>query len=120
MRIETDAGNIEPIKSERLLGVTIQDDLKWSEYILKDKKSLVSQLCTRLSALKMISSCASFKTRLVVANGIFCSKLIYQISLWGGAEAYLLDALQKIQNRAARFVTGRDSYTPDTQLLSEC
>ena len=68
----------------------------------------------------MISSTACFKTRLTIANGIFSSKLIYQISLWGGAESYLIDVLQKIQNRAARFVTHRDNYTPVKQLLKEC
>ena len=42
------------------------------------------------------------------------------ISLWGGAEGYLLDRLQKMQNRCARFVTKRDKYTPVSQLLREC
>ena len=86
---------------------------------MKDKKSLVSQLSTRLSALKLISQTASFKSRLLIANGIFCSKLIYQISLWGGAASYLIDILQRSQNRAARFVTKRDKYTPVAELLKE-
>ena len=118
--IKTPGGDIKPIKSERLLGVQVQDDLKWSEYLVKDKKSLVSQLSTRLSALKLISQTASFKSRLLIANGIFCSKLIYQISLWGGAASYLIDILQRSQNRAARFVTKRDKYTPVAELLKEC
>ena len=62
----------------------------------------------------------SFKVRLMIANGIFCSKLIFQISLWGGAENYLLDSLQIIQNKAARFVTSRGRYTPVAELLRQC
>ena len=118
--IRTAAGDIHPIVSEKLLGVTIQNDLKWSEYLLKGDNSLVKQLSTRLSAVKLISSCTSFKTRLMVANGIIISKLIYMIGLWGGAESYLLNCLQLVQNRAARFVTQRDKYTPIKQLLTEC
>ena len=56
----------------------------------------------------------------MVANGIFCSKLIFQISLWGGTEEYLLNSLQTIQNKAARCVTKRGIYTPVAELLKQC
>ena len=69
------------------------------------KKSLLRQLSNRLNALRIISNVASFKARLMVGNGIFRSKLVFQISLWGGAEDYLLDSLQVVQNTAARFIT---------------
>ena len=111
---------IEPIKSEKLLGIHIQDDLKWTEYIQNNDKSLIKQLTSRLNALKMISGVANFKTRLMVANGIFCSKLIFQISLWGGTEEYLLNSLQVVQNKAARFVTRRGRYTHVVDLLNQC
>ena len=111
---------IQPIKSEKLLGIHIQDDLKWTEYIQNNDKSLIKQLTSRLNALKMISGVANFKTRLMVANGIFCSKLIFQISLWGGTEEYLLNSLQVVQNKAARFVTRRGRYTHVVDLLNQC
>ena len=81
---------IKPIKTEKLLGIFIQNDLKWTEYIQNNEKSLLKQLRSRLNALRMISKIASFKVRLMIANGIFCSKLIFQISLWGGTEDYHL------------------------------
>ena len=56
----------------------------------------------------------------MVANGIFLSKLIFQISLWGGAEGYLLQSLQIVQNKAARLVTRRSRYTPVVELLRHC
>ena len=56
----------------------------------------------------------------MIANGIFTSKLIFQISLWGGAEDYLLNALQVQQNKCARFVTKRGIYTPVVELLRQC
>ena len=56
----------------------------------------------------------------MIANGIFSSKLIYQISLWGGTDDYLLKALQIIQNKAARFVTKSDFRTPVLELLNQC
>ena len=111
---------IKPIKSEKLLGIFIQDDLKWSDYIQNNEKSLIKQLTSRLNALRMISRVACFKTRRMIANGIFCSKLIFQISLWGGTEDFLLTSLQVVQNKAARTVTRRGKYTPVVGLLRQC
>ena len=120
VKIDTPTEAIEPIKSEKLLGVYIQNDLKWNDYIINNEKSLIKQLTSRLSGLKIISSVCSFKVRLMVANGVFCSKLIFQICLLGGTEDYLLDALQVVQNKAARFVARKDRYYPVKQLLHQC
>ena len=56
----------------------------------------------------------------MIVNGIFCSKLIFQICLWGGTEEYLLSSLQIVQNKAARFVARRSKYTPVVGLLRQC
>ena len=117
IQIDTTTEVIKPVKSEKLLGIFIQDDLKWGEYIQNNDKSLIKQLATRLNALKLIANVASFKTRLMIASGIFCSKLIFQISLWGGTEDYLLSSLQIVQNKAARCVARRGKYTPIVKLM---
>ena len=120
IQINTQSEVIKPIKSEKLLGIIIQEDLRWTEYIQNHENSLIKQLTARVSALKLVSKFSSFKVRLMVANGIFISKLIFQISLWGGTAEYLLDSLQIIQNKAARFVTRRGIYTPRYELLRHC
>ena len=48
------------------------------------------------------------------------SKLIYLIQLWGGSPQYLLNLLQKLQNRAARQVTKLPWFTPVATLLTQC
>jgi len=45
----------------------------------------------------------------MLANGAFHSKLVYLITLWGGAQQYLIEALQIQQLIAARTVCGRQS-----------
>ena len=72
------------------------------------------------NGLVKVGTHANFSTRLMVANGIFASKLCYLIQLWGGTEGYLLSHLQILQNKAARVVTGKSWYTPTRQLLKEC
>ena len=95
-------------------------NLKSTKYIQNSEKSLIRQLTTRLGALKVLSGAATFKNRLMVANGIFCSKLIFQICLWGGTEDFLLSSLQIVQNKAARVVAKKGIYTPLADLLREC
>ena len=53
----------------------------------------------------------------MVANGIFSLKLVNLIQIWGGAQDYLLRALQVTQNKAARLVSGMGWYTPTSTLL---
>ena len=95
-------------------------DLKWAEHVLDGDESLVRCLTTRLNGLKIIGKVAPFKTKKMLADGIFMSKVIYLIPLWGGCEKYLIRSLQVIQNKAARAVTKLDWSTSSHVLLSQC
>ena len=111
---------IKPSSTEKLLGCQISEDLKWKEHILLGEQSLVKQLTSRVNGLCLISDKATKQTRLMVANGIVMSKLSYLIQLWGGCDSYLQHALQLLQNRAARVVTGQGRFTPIRKLLKDC
>ena len=104
---------------EKLLGLHLDHNLKFSEHILNSDKSLVKSLNTRLKALLQIKRVASFKVRLMIANGIFMSKLCYLITVWGGCQEYLLSALQVVQNAAMRAVCKRGKRFPINELLKE-
>ena len=115
--INTPSEVIKPSVSERLLGIDIHEDMKWQEYLLYSESSLLRSLQKRLNALKRIRNVASFKTRLMIANGIFCSKILYCLPLFGGADQYVLRRLQVVQNEAARIVTKLGRRTPIADLL---
>ena len=66
----------------------------------------MNQLTSRINGLKKISRSSSFKTRLMVANGVVMSKVVYLMPVWGGAQQYLLNGLQVQQLTAARTVCG--------------
>ena len=101
---------VRPTKTEKLLGGHIHESLRWNEHISDSKSSLIKQLNSRNNALKRISQNASFKTKLMIANGAFHSKLVYLITLWGNSQQYLLKALQCQQLTAARTVCGIQSW----------
>ena len=103
-----------------MLGGIIHQNLKWTEHIQDNEESLMKCLTKRLYGLYQICKVANFKTRKMVAEGIFMSKLIYLMPLWGGCELYLIRSLQVIQNKAARAVTKSGWYTSTKDLLQQC
>ena len=101
---------IRPTDTEKLLGGILHQSLDWKQHIQGHKASLMSQLCSRLNGLKKVCVNASFRTRLMIANGVIMSKLSYLIILWGGAQQYLVKAVQVKQLAAARTVCGVASW----------
>jgi hypothetical protein len=97
---------ITPTESEKLLGGHLHQSLKWNDHIRDNKNSVMNQITGRINGLKKISKNSTFNTRLMVANGVVMSKIVYLISVWGGAQQYLLKGLQVQQLTAARAVCG--------------
>ena len=118
--ISTPTATIEPSPLERLLGAQVHQDMHWKEHLLTNADSLLKSLAKREGALRKISKNASFKTRKMIANGIYLSKLIYLMPVWMGCEYYLVNALQVSLNRVARLVTKLDIYTPTSVLMQQC
>ena len=91
-------------KVERMLGLYLHENMKFREHLIDNERYLIKSLNTRLNALKQIRKYASFKQRLAIANGIFFSKVIFMISVWGGAKDYLLSNIQLVVNKAMRVI----------------
>ena len=97
---------IKPTVTEKLLGGQLHQSLDWNFHLRDHEGSLMKQLTGRINGLRRVCFNASFQTKLKVANGVVMSKLSYLITLWGGAQQYLLSALQVQQMTAARAVCG--------------
>ena len=121
-RVQVQAGSslITPVESEKLLGLTIHQSLKWKTHLMIGRGSLVESLNRRINVIRKVTRWADFKTRLMISNACFMSILSYMIPIWGGAEGYLIKVIQVIQNRAARLVTRQSWYTPTRVLLLQC
>ena len=94
--IRTPTKVIQPSESEKLLGCWVHEDMKFAEHIANSKESLLCSINQRIGALKLIAKVANFKTRKMIANGIFLSKIIYLIQVWGGCSDFLINFLQRI------------------------
>ena len=100
---------IRPSETTKLLGGQLHQSLKWNYHISDSKASLLKQLTSRINGLVRVCRNSKFCTRLMLANGAVHSKLVYLITVWGGAQWCLLRAVQIQQLRAARAVCGFQS-----------
>ena len=63
---------VTAVKKMKLLGVVIENTLRWDEYI----KMLINQLLGRLVMLRKILYFSNIKTRGAVASGLIIGKLL--------------------------------------------
>ena len=108
VRLNTGTEIIEPSENKILLGCYIQNDLKWSHHLRESEENMYKTLNRRVNAIKRISYLCDFKTRKMMSNGIFMSKVMYLITVWSSCTKDQMDSLQVIQNRVARLITKND------------
>ena len=110
VKIYTPTKIILPSESEKILGIRIQNDLRWTQFLRENKDdNLIQSLYQRVNASSLLSNIADFKTRKMLANGISMSRAIYMITIWSSCTKEMLNSIQVIQNRAARLVTKKFS-----------
>ena len=103
--------NVEKIK---YLGVTITKDLKWN--------TNVSNICTKanrtLGYLRRNLAACPRDIKESAYKGLVCPVLEYGSSVWDPQSIILLqDEIEKVQKRAARFITG--NYVYETESMTD-
>ena len=93
---------LENVESIKYLGVTITNDLKWNTHI--------SNVCTKANRTlgflrRNLYSCPP-GVKEAAYKGLVRPVLEYGSSVWDPHTHGLQEELEKVQNRAARFVTG--------------
>ena len=119
VELTTPTKTIKPSNTEKLLGCWIQEDLKWTSHLRDSENSLFKSLNQRLGTINLMSKLSDFKTRKMLANGIFISKITYLITVWSSCTKDLMQTLQNFQNNAARLVTKNDWSIENKQNLRQ-
>lgn len=107
---------IKPSTTVKALGVLLDQHLTWEAHI-----SMITRRCNAIliSLYKIRSHLSHDALKLLVAAHVF-PHLYYCMSVWGGAADCHLNRLQKVQNFAARLVSGarrRDHVSPVLRAL---
>ena len=101
-------------KSELLLGIHIDSNLKWHSQV----RALIGKLKSRLFALEKLKFIAPYQTKKMMTVGIFNSVLVYCLPLFGGCDKGEVKDLQVIQNKAAQIVTKKPPRTNINELYN--
>ena len=89
--ITTETKTSKPTKNFKYLGINICENLKWNEHITTSKESLLKQLTRRITAINKLKKFLDKRTLTKIATGIFYSKLLYGMEVWGSTPKYLID-----------------------------
>ena len=118
--VDENGKNIQPIIEHRTLGINLKRDLTWGSNLKYGEKAVIPDLRKKLGILWLVSKYFDTQARLKLANGLIMSKIIYMIQLWGSIRPSWIMELQRLQNRAARFVLRKNRYEKVSTLLDGC
>ena len=106
---------IENVKNEKLLGVYIDNQLKWTEQVNKISVAISS----KINLLQKIRNYLPMHVRVIFFNAYILPLFDYCCNIWGNCNAYCLDKLNKLLKRSARVILEADISTPSS-LLFKC
>ena len=142
IKIKVCGVDVEESESEKLLGLVINNNLTWSDYLHGEQwrtsnnfPGLIPQLSRRIGLLKRVVHLMPAQRFKLVVNGLFHSKLVYCLHVFGNVwgltpndetdRRYLaftkLDnhRLQVLQNQSMRLLLGARKDEPTVKLLNE-
>ena len=104
--------SLNRVNCSKCLGVEIDEFLTWDTHIASVSKKVSSGLSimTKIKPFIPISSLLNIYQSIVEPYFDYCS------IVWNGIGDNLADKLQKLQNRAARVITGADYLTPTKEI----
>ena len=113
--ISVNGSQLENIQCAKLLGLEIDKELIFHSHVDKFCK----ELSQRIGILKKIRHCLQIKHRVPFYNAIIRPVMDYVSVIWSNCDKHRLDRVLKLQkSRAAKIVTGADSYAPSVQLFN--
>ena len=102
-------------KAELLLGCYIEPNLKWHKQV----NSVLIRLQQRLNALEKLKNILPFNRKKIIVEGLFTSVLTYCLPVFGGCDKTEVEALQVMQNKAARLVTNSGIRTSRKEIFRQ-
>ena len=137
MKIVVDGKEITESRSEKLLGLVLNNQLTWKNHLYGDEvnEGLIPQLSKRVGMIKKISKYMGKEKLKTFSAGIFYSKLNYCLPVFGnifGLDKYKEENrrffsytmkdnsnLQVLQNKLNRILLDADYNTPTNELLMQ-
>ena len=102
LHIYLDGHSIERANSYRCLGVQVDETLSWEAHIFE----VVGKVAKVLAALRRLRQICPQSTLVTIYKSLILPHFDYCSAVWGCIGNCLSQKLEKLQNRAARIITG--------------
>ena len=100
--ISLDGHSIERVNSYKCLGVQVDETLSWEAHI----SEVIGKVAKVLAALRRLRPICPQSTLVTIYKSLILPHLDYCSAVWGCIGNGLSQKLEKLQNRAARIITG--------------
>ena len=112
LEIELGGNNIKRVKETKTLGVIVDDQLNWQTHL----DSIVTKVSKGIGMIRRMKAFVPQMTLISVYNAIILPHFDYCSLVWDTCSNYLLE---KLQNRAARVITGKSYEVRSDDILRE-
>ena len=98
--VKIDTPPIKRVKCTKLLGVEIDEHLKWEKHV----DHIASKVSSGIGTIKKLKEFVDRDTLVLVYNALIQPHFDYCYEVWDELDKVLIERLQKLQNRAARLI----------------
>ena len=113
IRIHINGSIIKQVKQKKTLGITIDNELRWTEHINEQCKKLSSAIALLRKAKPHVPN----NDLLRIYNSLVVPYFTYCSTVWNDGNKTNLEKLYKLQKRAARIITGLNYETRSKIIL---
>ena len=117
VRTDTEIKTITSKTECFLLGGYLQQNMLWQSMIETGEKSILRRVRSKLGAQKYCCRKLSCQSKLLLANGLIISKILYLLPIFCRTQRKYLDKLQVVINNTAYFVTGMGKRAKKQNLM---
>ena len=115
LEIDLGGNNIKRVNETETLGVIVDDQLNWKTHL----DSIVTKVSNGIGMIRRMKAFVPQMTLISVYNANILPHFDYCSLVWDTCSNNLLGKLQKMQNRAARVITGKSYEVRSDDILRE-
>ena len=104
---------IKRVKSFKCLGLELDEGLTWESHV----SAIISKVSKVIGVLRRLKSLLPLSALVLIYNSLIQPHFDYCSVIWDNLAGGLGQKLQRMQNRAARIITGSDYYTRSSEIL---
>ena len=114
--LNLDGKVLHQIDNISYLGIHINEKLCWKPHV----NQLCKKLGKKLGTLSRLRHVLPRESLILIYMATIQSVIDYGITIWGSAPKYLINKVQKFQNRAARLISNNFNYDiPGSQIVAQ-